>query len=128
MPRQEKIDLVKDSDMLKAAQLFAKAIKKYAPYDSLKKSVRIGRREGKGTSKFITVHVGKKWKPGLTGAEYAARAFDVGSGIHGKSGQPYKIRARNYPTLQFQGTNEFAGKIIRKAEVDHPGVAGVGYI
>lgn len=114
----EKINLVKDSTMVKMANLLANAIRKYAPYDAIKKSVRIGRREGRGNSRFIDVWVGNKKVP-------YARAFDIGSGIHGKYATPYTIRAKNGKSLSFYWEREqvnFVGQ-----SVQHPGVVGVHY-
>jgi len=116
----ERLDLAKDSTMTKAARIFADAIRKYAPYDAIKKSVRIGRREGRGDSKFIHVTVGNSKVP-------YARAFDIGSGIHGKLRQTYSIPKIPGSLLGFMGTNDFAGKVIRTYHVDHPGVSGVHY-
>ena len=66
--------------MTKAAKLLADAVSRNAPHEGIRKSVRIGRREGKGTSKFITVLIGKAYIPGSgqQGSEYAAKAFDTG--------------------------------------------------
>lgn len=53
-----------------------------------------------------------------------APAFEWGSGIHAtKRVKGYVIIApKNYPTLQFEGTNKFAGQIIRTKVVAHPGI------
>ena len=51
-------------------------------------------------------------------------AFEWGSGEHRTRGNPakYIIRAKNYPLLVFEGTNEFVGKKIAVPSVMHPGV------
>ena len=134
----EKIDLVKDSTMVKVAQKLATAVRKFAPYEAIKRSVRIGKREGRGTSRFIEVQVGKPWSPGKKGAEYAAKAFDVGSGLHGKLKAKYVIRPRNkkalwfpYPSpMVYPGATAFinGGTFgITTKQVNHPGVKGVNY-
>ena len=114
----DKLDLTKDSTMVRMANILANAIRKYAPYDAIKKSVRVGRKQGRGSSRFIDVWVGGKRAP-------YARAFDKGSGIHGKTGSTYTIRAKNGKALSFYWEREqvnFVGQ-----SVQHPGVAGVGY-
>ena len=90
----DKLDLTKDSTMVRMANILANAIRKYAPYDAIKKSVRVGRKQGRGSSRFIDVWVGGKRAP-------YARAFDKGSGIHGKTGSTYTIRAKNGKALSF---------------------------
>jgi len=109
--------------MVKMAKRLYTAIRKYAPYKKIKDAVFISRVEGRGDSRFISVSINMSPK---TGAPFA-RAFDIGSGIHGKRPSKYLIRPTNGKFLQFPGTNAFAGKIIRVKEVQHPGVAGVGY-
>jgi hypothetical protein len=49
-------------------------------------------------------------------------AFEYGSGLHGKDKAKYPITAKNKPLLVFEGTNAFAGQIIKKKSVMHPGV------
>ncbi len=118
-----RLNLVTDSTMVKMAKKLYTAIRKYAPYKKIKDAVFISRVEGKGDSRFISVGIDMNPK---TGAPFA-RAFDIGSGIHGKRPGKYSIRPKNGKYLQFQGTNAFSGKVIRVKEVLHPGVAGVGY-
>lgn len=127
----EKINLLKDSTMVKMANLLANAIRKYAPYDAIKKSVRIGRREGRGRSRFIDVWVGNKNVP-------YARAFDIGSGLHGKLKATYPIPPKNakaiwfpyatpkmYPGARAYVNNGVMG--VTTNIVNHPGVEGVHY-
>lgn len=118
-------NLINDSAMVKGARRLYNAIRKFAPYKRIKDSVFISRVEGRGDSRFITV--GIDMSP-TTGAPYA-RAFDIGSGVHATKGgrKKYKIRPRQAPYLQFMGTNEFAGQVIKTQEVDHPGVKGTKY-
>src|SRR3990167_10760039 len=124
MPRaSNKLNLVKDSTLTKGGKLLRLAMVKFAPHQHIKDAIYLSRisREGtEGGSKFITVIVDTKIAPD-------ARAFDIGSGIHGPMGNTYTITAKNFPLLQFKGTKKFDGKIIRKFQVDHPGVEGVHY-
>ena len=59
-----------------------------------------------------------------TGIAPEAPAFEWGSGIHAtKRVRGYVVISPNdYPTLQFEGTNKFAGQIIRTKVVLHPGI------
>ena len=127
----DKLNLTKDSTMTAMARLLANAIRKYAPYDAIRKSVRIGRREGSGTNRTITVWVGGKRAP-------FARAFDIGSGLHGKYARKYTIAPRNakaiwfpYPTPKmYPGARAYVNNGvmgITTPSVQHPGVEGVGY-
>lgn len=119
-------NLIDDSTMVIAANRLYDAVVKYAPYDAIRQAVYISRVEGKKTSRFITVSINMNEKTG--GAPFA-RAFDIGSGLHGTRRRKYKILPKEgTPFLQFAGTNKFAGQIIRTKEVNHPGVRGVGYI
>lgn len=120
-----KLNLVSDSAMVSGAKRLYDAIRKNAPYKKIKDAVYISRVEGRGNSRFITVSINTN--PATGGAPYA-RAFDTGSGLHGKYKRKYIITPRNFPLLQFRGTNQFAGKIIRVAQVEHPGVKGTGYV
>jgi len=117
-------NLIGDSTMVRAAKMLYNAIVKYAPYQKIKDAVFISRVEGRKNSRFITVSINMREETG--GAPFA-RAFDIGSGLHGKTHAKYIIVPKRFPTLQFIGTNEFAGKIIRTKKVEHPGVVGVGY-
>lgn len=130
MARQSsRLNLINDSAMVAGAMKLYNAIRKFAPYKKIKDSVFISRVEGRGTSRFISVGINMNPE---TGAPFA-RAFDTGSGIRATKGkrQRYRIPGRLNPNpppfLQFMGTNDFAGKVIRVKEVKHPGVRGVGY-
>lgn len=118
-----KLNLLNDSTMVKSARRLYNALRRYAPYKQIKDSIFISRVEGRGDSRFITV--GINMNP-VTGAPFA-RTFDIGSGIHGKKRRKYSIKPVHGRFLQFPGTNEYAGQIIRVKEVKHPGVKGTGY-
>lgn len=63
-----------------------------------------------------------------------ARAQEFGSGLRAKRGakEKYTITPKNSPFLEFLGTNEFDGWLIRTQKVEHPGIKaanqGKGYI
>lgn len=120
-----KLNLISDSTMVAGAKKLYNAVRKNAPYKQIKDAVFISRVEGRGDSRFITVSI--NMNPATGGAPFA-RAFDIGSGIHGKFRRKYIITPKRFPLLQFRGTNQFAGKIIRVASVEHPGVKGTGYV
>ena len=118
------LNLISDSGMVNSAKRLYNALRKYAPYKRIKDAIYVSRVEGRGTSRFITVSI--NMNPATGGVPYA-RAFDVGSGIHGKDRRKYIITPRGGRFLQFAGTNQFAGQTIRTPIVEHPGVKGVGY-
>lgn len=120
-----RLNLINDSAMMKSAKKLYDAIRKYAPYKRIKDSVFISRVEGRGTSRFISVGINMNPK---TGAPFA-RAFDTGSGNYSTKGKrgKYQITPKRFAYLQFMGTNEFSGRVIRVKKVMHPGVRGVGY-
>lgn len=127
MAKVQNINLTKDSTMTKCAQILADAVRRLAPHQGIKKSVRIGRREGRGTSRFITVLVGKPYirGSGQQGSEYAARAFDIGSGLRGKFRETYPIDPVNGKALYFY--SDKLQETVVAQHVDHPGVEGTGY-
>ncbi len=119
--------IVKISDISKFGDSLARSIRARLTWSSkLRKAVRLHKAVERGavTSIQVTVGEGNKDLAGM------ARAFAFGSGLHATRGKrgTYKIRPRNFPTLQFEGTNAFRGKIIRVGEVDHPGVESKDYI
>ena len=63
-----------------------------------------------------------------------ARAQEFGSGLRARRGAKgkYLIVPKNSPFLEFEGTNQFDGWLIRTKVVHHPGIqaanAGKGYI
>lgn len=117
-----KLNLINDSAMVRGAMELYKLVVKYAPHKRIKDAVFISRVEGQKGSRFITVGVDLRSAP-------EARAFDAGSGIHATKGRrgKYAINPRNTPLLGFQGTNQFAGRVITVKQVMHPGVAGTKY-
>lgn len=94
----------------------------------LRNSVRLERAVSRDEKTSITIQVGvgtnERGEP-LAGM---AKAFEYGSGLHGEMGMYYQILPKNWPSLQFKGTNNFAGKIIRAKEVWHPGVEPKEYL
>lgn len=116
-----RLNLITDSNMVKAAKKLYKSVRKFAPYKKIKDSVFITRVEGRKDSRFISVGIDMNPE---TGAPFA-RAFDIGSGLHGKKRRKYQISGN--PLLTFAGTNDFAGTVIRVHKVKHPGVRGTGY-
>jgi hypothetical protein len=52
-----------------------------------------------------------------------AHAFEVGSGIHGPTGEKYDIVPVNAGALSFPGTHAWEGQTIITQHVSHPGVA-----
>lgn len=130
MPKtsSNEINLVDDSAMMEAATALRDRVVEYAPYQKIKDNVYISRvsgKSGKAETRNITVAI--NMNPATGGAPFA-RAFDTGSGIHGKSRQKYSIVPIRGKFLQFMGTKKFAGQVIRTAEVMHPGVKGTNYI
>ena len=121
MPSANSFNLITDSAMVKSAKKLYKAVRKYAPYKKIKDAIFISRVQGNKTSRFITVGVDLRSAP-------HARAFDVGSGLHGKYRRKYEIVPKvSGNLLVFPGTKQFRGKTIRTPLVMHPGVRGVGY-
>lgn len=63
-----------------------------------------------------------------------ARAQEYGSGLRARRGakKKYIIQPKTAPFLEFLGTNEFDGWLIRTSQVKHPGIRaannGKGYI
>jgi len=117
-------NMITDSAMLKSAKKLYNALRKHAPYKKIKDSIFISRVQGNKNSRFLTVGINMNEETG--GAPFA-RAFDIGSGLHGKRRRKYEIVPVNASLLQFAGTNMYKGKIIRTPLVMHPGVRGVGY-
>jgi len=131
------IEIVKSSTLVKAANIFAKAVRKFAPYAAIKRSVKVGAPSTtRGGNKNIIITVGNKSVP-------YARAFDLGSGIHAqkgrrgtyrilpKTGQALGIPRSRWKNFRFPlygiGYNKKKDKLIVRA-VDHPGVRGVNYV
>lgn len=122
------VNLVDDSAMLEAATTLRDKVVELAPYQKIKDSVYISRisgKSGKAETRNITVAI--NMNPETGGAPFA-RAFDSGSGLHGKFKQKYPILPKRFSYLQFVGTNKFTGKIVRSKGVMHPGVKGTEYV
>ena len=122
------VNLVDDSAMLEAATALRDKVVEFAPYQKIKDSVYISRISGKsGKTETRNITVAINMNP-VTGGAPFARAFDSGSGIHGKFKKKYPIVPVRGRFLQFAGTKKFSGKIIRTTKVMHPGVKGTDYI
>lgn len=122
------LNLVDDSAMVQAATSLRDALVKYAPYQKIKDSVYISRvsgKSGKAETRNITVAI--NMNPATGGAPFA-KAFDTGSGLHGKYKKKYAIIPVHGKFLQFAGTKEFSGQTIRTKKVMHPGVKGTNYV
>lgn len=118
------LNLINDSAMVESGKKLYNAVKKFAPYKKIKQAVYLSRVEGNKSSRFITVSINMNEQTG--GAPFA-RAFDTGSGVHGKNKRTYPIVPKRFSSLQFIGTNAFSGQVIRTKLVNHPGVKGVEY-
>ena len=137
----KEIEIVKSSTLVKAANIFAKAVRNFAPYAAIKRSVKVGTPSTtKGGNKNIIVTVGNKSVP-------YARAFNIGSGIHAQKGRrgtyeiwPRRKKALGIPLGRWEnfsfpvwaggkiiGYSKKSDKVILR-KVDHPGVRGVNYV
>lgn len=137
MASKSTLNLVSDTAMLEAATVLRDAVVALAPTNRIRQSVYISRVEGKGGSRFITVAVNMNKDTGAP----EARAFDLGSGLHGKLKAKYIIAPRNGRALAFlwpKANPPFKrGKKLRGVlpdgrlafnYVEHPGVKGTGYM
>lgn len=117
--------IVTISDVTKLGDSLARTIRaNYKWSKKLRNAVRLhkGKDDGGNVSIAITVGEGDDDLQGM------ARAFEYGSGIHGRRGGKYQIVPRNANALSFAGTNEFQGQTIVTKRVMHPGVAARGTI
>jgi len=122
------LNLVDDSAMIQAATALRDSLVEHAPYQKIKDNVYISKVSGKsGKTETRNITVAINMNPATGGAPFA-RAFDTGSGLHGKYKKKYAIVPINGRFLQFAGTNEYAGQTVRTKKVMHPGVKGTGYI
>jgi hypothetical protein len=131
-------DMADDSTMVEAAEIFADAVRTFAPYAAIKQAVGVSRVSGTETTRNILVTI--------TGVPYA-RAFDTGSGIHAQKGKKeyIKISPKNKQALaiplgrweDFIFPARPGGKMIGYSkktdkvlltEVLHPGVRGTNYV
>lgn len=130
-----KLNLISDSNMIRGVRIIQSYLAKFAPYkkirDRIRDSATVSQVTSSGVSKSVTLSIA------MRGAPYA-RAFDIGSGIHGKLGQTYTIRPKNKNALWFPypASKIYPGAIrytkngqlgITTLEVTHPGVKGTNY-
>lgn len=123
MARSKKLVMI--SDITKLGETLARTIRaNYQWSTKLRKAVKLhkAREDSGGVSIAVTVAENDENLEGM------ARAYEYGSGEKGKFGKRYRIVPKNFPFLQFEGTNDFAGKIVRAKEVWHPGVSMRGDI
>ena len=131
--------IVKISTITKFGNVLARTIQKNLVWSrQLRKAVRLHTAKENGDVVSITISVGEtgKDKSGMP-LSGMARAFEYGSGIHGKSGSPYPIVPRRKEALWFYLDNPYPnavlyekdGKIgITTKKVMHPGVMARPYI
>lgn len=120
-----KVRLVKISDITQFANTLARSIRSNLSWSTkLRGAVKLhpAKESADGATINITIGEGNKSLAGM------ARAFDTGSGLHGKYKKKYIIQSKSGKLLAFQATNDFSGRLIRVAKVQHPGVEGKGYI
>lgn len=122
-------NIIEISDIINFANTLARSIRTRLVWSSkLRKAVRVETAQNRQGEIQVKITVGK----GNKDLQGMARAFEKGSGIHGKFKRKYRIPSIKNPNpppfLQFEGTNEFAGRIIRTPEVQHPGVRARPYI
>lgn len=127
-----KANLVKISDITKAADSLAKSIRARAKFSKqIRNAVKVekGNTQGDVTSISVTVGANKTDKSGNPLAGMIG-AFEYGSGIHGEGGERYAIvpRPGNDVGLVFRGTKKFSGQWIRTQLVMHPGVKARPFI
>lgn len=122
----ENFSMIKDSAMINIAQILYKAVRKHAPFQSIKDSVYIGRVEGTAKGgRIIEVRINTNEDTG--GAPFA-RAFDTGSGLQGKNHSKYPIVPIRKKYLMFSSTlGIHGGSVIKVPLVMHPGVYGFHY-
>lgn len=105
--------------LLKGAEAIANDARANAPTERVKANVKISSVENTPEGKQITVYVPLDKAP-------EARAYELGSGIHGPTGQTYPINAKNVPNLVFFWQKK--GRWFVGPHVDHPGVAAKPYL
>ena len=104
-------DIVPPSVLLKIANRIANSARQFARKTGSKrvpKSIKVGRVTSTQATASISIWLDLNIAP-------QAGAFEKGAKRH-------PINARNYPNLVFEGTNRFAGQIIRTPHVNHPGM------
>lgn len=123
-----------ESAMLFTQRMFKKIHEVNVPKNIID-ATSIGSPTRESQSDYIDISIDLETAP-------AARAFEMGSGIHGESGETYEIRPKNVSHLafewdkvdeetpygkKFRGISSTTGKAIF-TYVDHPGVRARPYI
>ena len=125
--------IVKISDITKFGDSLARSIRANLGWSKqLRGAVKLhtARTNSGDTSIVITVGEGKTDKSGMP-LVGMAKAFEFGSGIHGKRARKYLITPRLKQYLMFsstEGGKGLGGGIIRVKQVWHPGVQPREYI
>lgn len=109
-------DLVSASTLVRLADKLVRSARGIAVSKGIGKVVKGMKHDApKITNNQVTINVRMS---------KVAMAFEKGSGLHDPKNPHYiDIVPVNAPYLKFEGTNEFAGQIIRTDHVNHPGVA-----
>jgi hypothetical protein len=118
--------LVNSSDLVKFANSLARSVRSRLAWSTkLRGQVRVSAPDTKGGSSTISVTVAAGKNQRGNDLQGMARAFELGSGIHGKKRRKYKISPYRKPYLMFPSRHApytTLGRIIRVSEVWHPGV------
>lgn len=105
-------DLVPQGVLIRIANRIANSARQFARQvgsSRIPKAIKVGRVNATQTTASISILLDTSIAPQVA-------AFEHGADWH-------PIDAKNYPTLVFMGTNEFAGQWIRVPHVEHPGIA-----
>jgi hypothetical protein len=105
--------------LMKSAETIANDARANAPTARIKANIKISPVVDTPEGKQIKISVALDDAP-------EARAYELGSGIHGEFGTTYPINAKNVPNLVFFWQKKqkwFVGP-----HVDHPGVAAKPYL
>lgn len=105
-------DIVPQGVLIKIANRIANSARQFARQTGSKRiprSIKVGKVNSTQTTASISIMLDTSIAP-------QAAAFEHGADEH-------PISARNYPTLVFMGTNQFAGEWQRPVSVNHPGIA-----
>src|SRR5574342_171642 len=105
--------------LLTAADTIANDARAYAPTNRIKANINISPVQDTAGGKQIKISVKLDDAP-------EARAYELGSGIHGEYGTTYSIDAKNVPNLVFFW--EKKQKWFVGPHVDHPGVEARPYL
>ena len=112
-------DSMVDNILLKSAEKIANDARASAPTQRIKANINVSAVENTSQGKQIRVYVPLEDAP-------EARAYELGSGIHGAEHATYPIEAKNVPNLVFFW--EKADRYFVGPRVDHPGVAARPYL